>query len=71
MMNNILTKLLELEQTRDDLEKTQKSLREQMLTLDKDEYLEKDLIYYKNKDELKQVNKDIEILNEALEILGK
>lgn len=71
MMNNILSKLLELEQTRDDLEKTQKSLREQMLTLDKDEYLEKDLIYYKNKDELKQVNKDIEILNEALEILGK
>lgn len=70
-MNEIMNKLIELEQERECIERCQKKLREEMLTLDSDYYLKKKTIYYKNKEELKDVNKKIEILNDALDILNE
>lgn len=68
-MEKIMVKLLELEDTRECIEKCQMKLREQMVIADRDEYLEKEMIYQKNKEELKEVNKNIETLNNALDIL--
>lgn len=66
-MNEIIIKIMELEERRNDIEKVQKDLREQMVIADEDKLLEKEMIYYKNKEELKEINKYIEILNESLE----
>lgn len=68
-MNKIAIKLLELEEARECIERCQRKLREQMITLDKDEYSKKRTIYNKNKEELKEVNEKIEILNNAMDIL--
>lgn len=68
-MEQILNKLKELEQERKCIEKCQMNLREQMMILDKDEYLKKEIIYQKNKEELKETNRKIEILNNALDII--
>lgn len=64
-----MIKLMDLENERECIEKCQKELREQMATLDGDQYLEKKQIYYKNRCELEETNKKIEILNNALDIL--
>ena len=66
-MNEIVLKIMELEERRNDIEKVQKDLREEMVIADEDKLLEKEMIYYKNKEELKEINKYIEILNESLE----
>lgn len=66
-MNEIILKIMELEERRNDIEKVQKDLREEMVIADEDKLLEKEMIYYKNKEELKEINKYIEILNESLE----
>ena len=68
-MDKLMTKLLELEQTRECLEKCQMSLREQFVILDGEEYSEKMKIYNKNKEELTEINKKMEILNNALDII--
>lgn len=68
-MDKITVKLLELEQERESIERCQKTLREQMLILDKDEYLKKEMIYQNNKEELKEVNEKINTLNNALDII--
>lgn len=66
-MKEIVLKIMELEERRNDIEKVQKDLREEMVIADEDKLLEKEMIYYKNKEELKEINKYIEILNESLE----
>ena len=68
-MKEILSKLKELEEARSCIEKCQMNLREQMTILDSDEYFKKEMIYCKNKEELKEVNKKIEVLNNAMDIL--
>lgn len=68
-MEKITIKLMELEEQRECIEKYQKSLREEMIILDKDEYLKKEMIYHKSKEELKQINNKIETLNNALDII--
>lgn len=68
-MDKIMAKLMELEQERECIERCQMSLREQFVILDGDEYLEKKKVYNKNKEELKEVNKKIDILNSALDIM--
>lgn len=70
-MDKLIVKLMELEQERESVERCQKSLREKMATLIKDEkgYLKEEMIYNKNKEELKEVNKKIDILNSALDII--
>ena len=66
-MKEIVLKIMELEERRNDIEKVQKDLREEMVIADEDKLLEKEMIYYKNKEELKEINKYIDILNESLE----
>jgi len=68
-MDKIMVKLLDLENARECIEKCQMRLREEMVIADEEKYLEKEMIYYKNKEELKEINKKIEILNTALDIL--
>lgn len=68
-MDKITSKLLELEEVRECVERCQRQLREEMLILDKEEYLEKELIYQKNREELKSINEKITTLNNALDIL--
>lgn len=68
-MNEIMNKLADLESARSCIEKCQKGLREDMTILDGEEYLKKREIYYNNKVELDEVNKKIEILNNAMDIL--
>lgn len=68
-MDKIVIKLMELEETRESIEKCQRNLREQMAMLDQEAYLKKEMIYQKNKEELKEINKKIEILNNAMDIL--
>lgn len=69
-MEQIVRKLIELEEARECVEKCQMNLREQMVIADKEEYLEKEIIYQKNKEELQYINKKIDILNNALDILN-
>lgn len=69
-MSDLQIKLLELEQERESIERCQKSLREQMQESDNEDYLAQEMIYGKNKEELKEVNKNIEILNNALDIIN-
>ena len=68
-MDKIASKLLELEEARECLEKCQMSLREQFVILDGEEYKEKMKIYESNKIELSEVNKKLEILNNAMDII--
>lgn len=68
-MDKLMVKLLELEQTRECIERCQKKLREEMTILDNNEYLEKKKVYNKNKEELSDINKKIEILNNTLDII--
>lgn len=68
-MERIMEKLKELESARECIEKFQMRLREEMVIADEERYLEKEMIYYKNKEELKEINKKIEILNNAMDIL--
>ena len=68
-MEEIKNKLMELETTRECLEKEQMRLREQFVILGGDEYIEKMKIYNKNKEELTEVNTKMEILNNAMDIL--
>ena len=68
-MDKITSKLLELEEARECVERCQRQLREEMLILDKEEYFEKELIYQKNREELKSINEKITTLNNALDIL--
>lgn len=68
-MEKIIYKLMELEQERECLEKCQMSLREQFVILDGEEYKEKMKIYESNKIELSEVNKKLEILNNAMDIV--
>lgn len=68
-MEKIIEKLKELESARECVEKCQMRLREEMVIADEDILLEKEMIYYKNKEELKEINKKIEILNNAMDIL--
>lgn len=68
-MKEIMEKLKELEDARECIEKCQMRLREEMVIADEDILLEKEMIYYKNKEELKEINKKIEILNNAMDIL--
>lgn len=68
-MNEVLNKISELEEIKESIEKEQARLIEQMTILDKEEYLEKELVYQKNKEELKVVNEKITTLNNTLDIL--
>jgi hypothetical protein len=68
-MDKIMIKLMDLESARECIENCQKGLREDMAIVDGEEYLKKKEIYYKNKIELDEVNKKIEILNNALDII--
>ena len=68
-MKEIMEKLKDLENARECIEKCQMRLREEMVIADEEKYLEKEMIYYKNKEELKEINKKIEILNNAMDIL--
>ncbi len=70
-MEEIKNKLMELETTRECLEKEQMRLREQMAVLGGEDYYNKELIYEKNKEELEDANKQIKILNDALDILNE
>lgn len=69
-MDKIMEKLLDLENERECIERCQKKLIDEINTLDGEESFEKEMIYYKNRDELKEVNKKIEILNETLDIVN-
>lgn len=69
-MDKIMSKLLDLENERECLENCQKKLIDEINFLDGEESLEKEMIYYKNRDELKEVNKKIETLNDALDIVN-
>lgn len=68
-MEQLLEKLKDLKSARECIEKCQMRLREEMVIADEEKYLEKEMIYYKNKEELKEINKKIEILNNAMDIL--
>lgn len=68
-MDKIIIKLNDLKTEREYIENEQKNLREILTILDGEEYLKKRNIYYKNKNELDEVNKKIEILNNALDII--
>ena len=68
-MDKLMDKLKDLESERECIERCQMSLREQMVVLGGEDYYNKELIYEKNKEELKEVNKKIEILNNAMDIL--
>lgn len=68
-MLELENKLKDLESERESIERCQMRLREEMVVADEDKLLEKEMIYYKNKEELKDVNKKIEILNNAMDIL--
>lgn len=71
-MDKIMEKLLELENERECLEKYLQSQRKEMGNLIREDknYLKEELIFNKCKEELKEVNKKIEILNEALDIVN-
>ena len=43
-MNEIVLKIMELEERRNDIEKVQKDLREEMVIADEDKLLEKEII---------------------------
>ena len=68
-MDEIMIKLSELEENKESIEKEQARLREQMTILDKEEYLEKELVYIKNNEKLRIINEKITTLNNALDIL--
>jgi len=72
-MDQLLEKLKELENARECVEKYQTKTREEMSMFFKndkyDQFVEKEQIYFKNKAELKEINKKIEILNNAMDIL--
>ena len=68
-MKELELKLKDLENAKDCVESCQKELREEMLILDKEKYLEKELIYNNNKLKLQEINNKIEIINNAMNIL--
>lgn len=68
-MNEIMIRLSELEENKESIKKEQARLREQMTISDKEEYLEKELVYIKNNEKLRIINEKITILNNALDIL--
>ena len=71
-MDKIASKLLELEEERSSILKCQEMLLKEIkgeVELNTEEYLKVKMMYGKNKEELKQVNQKIEILNNAIDII--
>ena len=71
-MDKVMDKLKDLENARRCVLKCQEVLLKEMMgeiELNADEYLKLELTYSKNRDELKDINKKIEILSDAIDIV--
>lgn len=68
-MKELENALKDLENERNCIIRCQESIRQDIENADGDELVTKVSIYNKNKEELKDVNKKIEIVNNAIDII--